>query len=141
MIGDILLWREVIKIMNKSGMEPVDICKTIEDFLDSKKAQDIKIVDLSGKSSMADYMVIATGSSSRQIKTMADQLKEYLYKLNVRPVVMEGTGSCDWVLVDSGDVIVHLFKPEVRDFYALEKMWGVDLADFARKVSEQGNAL
>ncbi len=116
-------------------MNSKEICHLIEDFLDSKKAQDIVRIDLTGKSSMADFMIIASGTSSRQIKMFAELLKEFLHKLGIQPIFMEGLGACDWVLVDAGDVIIHLFRPEVREFYHLEKMWGVDLADFARQVS------
>lgn len=76
-----------------------------------------------GKSSIADFMVIASGSSSRQLVSMADHLERNLKESGNRPLGSEGAHSGDWILVDAGDVIVHLFRPEVRDFYQLEKMW------------------
>lgn len=80
-------------------------------------------------------MIIASGQSQRHIQSTGELLKEYLNKLGIRPVYIEGVPQSDWVLLDAGDVIVHLFRPEVRSFYNLEKMWGVDLADFSRKAS------
>lgn len=82
------------------------------------------VVDLRGKSSIADHMVIATGASSRQVGAMADHLTQAL-KAAGQGVAVEGMPQCDWVLIDAGDIIVHLFRPEVRSFYNLEKMWGV----------------
>jgi ribosome-associated protein len=100
--------------------------------LDDDKAEDIISIDLAGKSSIADYMVIATGRSSRQLNAMAQHLDEKLTKLGVKKVSIEGLTECEWVLLDGGDVVVHLFKPEVRSFYNLEKMWGVDLPEAER---------
>lgn len=91
--------------------------------LDNDKAEDIVVVDLRGKSSIADHMVIASGASSRQVGAMADHLTRALKDAG-QPVAVEGLTQCDWVLVDGGDIIVHLFRPEVRAFYNLEKMWG-----------------
>jgi ribosome-associated protein len=91
--------------------------------LDDDKAQNIISIPLAGKSTIADYMVIASGSSSRQLMAMADHLERNLKKSGIRPLGSEGGHSGDWILVDAGDVIVHLFRPEVRDFYQLEKMW------------------
>lgn len=91
--------------------------------LDGDKAEDIIVVDLRGKSSIGDHMVIATGASSRQVAAMSDHLTRKLRDAG-QPVVVEGMPQCDWVLIDGGDIIVHLFRPEVRSFYNLEKMWG-----------------
>ena len=82
------------------------------------------VVDLIGKTSLADYLVIATGGSQRHVSALADHLRKKLKKVGVKNVSIEGVPQCDWVLVDAGDVIVHLFRPEVREFYSLEKMWG-----------------
>jgi ribosome-associated protein len=91
--------------------------------LDDDKAEDVVQIDLHGKSSIADYMVIASGRSSRQVAAIAEKLVERL-KDSFRLVCKtEGKGAGDWVLIDAGDVIVHLFRPEVREFYQLEKMW------------------
>jgi ribosome-associated protein len=92
-------------------------------LLDEKKAQEILLLDVKKRSSITDYMVIATGTSGRQLAGFADiirgSFKEYVFSI-------EGLSTCDWVLVDLGNVVVHLFKPEVRSFYNLEKMWGHD---------------
>ena len=97
--------------------------------MDDDKAEDIISIDLAGKSSIADYMVIATGRSSRQLNAMAQHLDEKLTKLGVKKVSIEGLTQGEWVLLDGGDVVVHLFKPEIRSFYNLEKMWGVELPE------------
>jgi ribosome-associated protein len=95
-------------------------------LLDDKKAEHIVTIDLNEKSSIADYLIIASGNSSRQVGAMAEALYRELKDQGMKPH-MEGIPQCDWVLIDAGDVIVHLFRPEVRAFYNLEKMWGVDL--------------
>jgi ribosome-associated protein len=94
----------------------------VETALDEDKAEDITVIDLAGKSSFADTMVIASGRSARHVGAMADKLKEKLKAQGLR-VTSEGQQQCDWVLLDAGDIIVHLFRPEVRAFYNLEKMW------------------
>lgn len=92
-------------------------------ILDENKAEDIVQIDLRGKSAMGDYMVIASGRSSRQVAALADKLVGTLKSDHGRLARVEGKDAGDWVLIDTGDVIVHLFRPEVRDFYQLEKMW------------------
>jgi ribosome-associated protein len=91
--------------------------------LDDDKAEDVVVIDLEGKASFADYMVIATGRSDRQVGAMADHLVEKLKAEGCPRVPAEGREHRDWVLLDSGDVVVHLFRPEVRSFYNLEKLW------------------
>lgn len=91
--------------------------------LDSDKAENILCVPLSESNALADYMVIASGTSSRHVSALARKLKEHLHHRNVKHVTIEGLSQCDWVVMDAGDVIVHLFRPEVRDFYNIEKMW------------------
>ena len=91
--------------------------------LDADKAENILTIPLQGKSSMADYMVIANGSSSRQVAAMAEHIELKLNQFGVRLLGLEGMRQADWVLLDANDVIVHLFRPEVRDFYGLERMW------------------
>lgn len=98
----------------------------METSLDDDKAQDIVSIQLTGKSDIADYMVIASGTSSRQVAAMADHLREKLKTAGLSTVSVEGASQGDWVLIDGGDIVVHLFRPEVRDFYALEKMWGME---------------
>lgn len=91
--------------------------------LDEDKAEEIVHVDLRGKTSIGDYMVICSGRSSRQVVGLAEKLVERLKAEFGRVAKVEGKASGDWVLVDTGDVIVHIFRPEVREFYQLEKMW------------------
>lgn len=92
--------------------------------LDDDQAQDIVSIPLEGKSSIADHMVIASGRSTRQVAAMAQKLAERVKKGGFGHVRIEGLPAADWVLIDAGDVIVHLFRPEVRSFYNLERMWG-----------------
>jgi ribosome-associated protein len=91
--------------------------------LDDVKAEDTITIDLAGKSSIADYMVVATGTSNRHVGSLADRVLKGLLEAGVAGVRCEGLPQCDWVLIDAGDVIVHVFRPEVRAFYGLEKMW------------------
>jgi len=113
------------KAVAKSTADQIqDLLKIVETSLDDDKAEDIVAIDLRGKSTIADYMVIATGRNSRQLAAMASHLDQKLTKAGVRRVSVEGADQGDWVLLDGGDVVVHLFRPEVRTFYALEKMWG-----------------
>jgi ribosome-associated protein len=94
--------------------------------LDDDKGEDILAVDLRGKSAIADFIVIATGRSTRQVAAMAEHLPERLQPTLSYRIAVEGLAQADWVLVDCGDVIVHVFRPEVRAFYAIEKMWGLE---------------
>jgi ribosome-associated protein len=91
--------------------------------LDDDKAEDIVQIDLRGKSAMGDYMVICSGRSSRQVSAIAEKLVDRLKQEHGVPSRIEGKETGDWVLIDTGDVIVHVFRPEVREFYQLEKMW------------------
>ena len=91
--------------------------------LDDDKAEDIVQIDLQGRSEMADYMVIASGRSTRQVAAIAEKLADRLKQDHGLICKMEGKDTGDWVLIDAGDVIVHVFRPEVREFYQLEKMW------------------
>jgi ribosome-associated protein len=90
--------------------------------LDDDKAEDILVIDMGGKSSIADHMVIASGRSQRQVGAMAEHLAERLKMSGLR-VSLEGMPQCDWVLIDGGDIVIHLFRPDVRAYYNLEKMW------------------
>ena len=94
--------------------------------LDDDKAEDIVVIDLKGKSAFADYMVIATGRSNRQVVAIAEHLAERLKQAGHGYIPVEGKQVGDWVLVDGGDVVVHIFRPEPRTFYALEKMWALE---------------
>lgn len=91
--------------------------------LDEDKAEDIVQIDLRGKSSMADYMVVCSGRSTRQVAAISEKLSDRLKQEFGRLSKLEGKDQGDWVLIDTGDVIVHVFRPEVREFYQLEKMW------------------
>lgn len=126
--------------MNKANLKPItvtgsEVCQIIETFLEEKKVSDIVTIDLEGKSAIADFMIVASGKSQRHIQATGELLKDYLNAMGIKPIFVEGAAPCDWVLIDAGDVIVHLFRPEVRSHYNLEKMWGVDLADFSRKAA------
>ena len=91
--------------------------------LDEDQAQEVVTIDLAGKSSIADHMVIASGRSTRQVASIAQKLAEKLKQNGYGPVKLEGLPAADWVLLDAGDIVVHLFRPEVRSFYNLERMW------------------
>lgn len=107
----------------------------MQSSLEDDKAEDIVVIELTGKSTIADFMVIASGRSQRHVGSMAEHLQEKLKPVVSGSVSVEGATRCDWVLIDSGDVIVHLFRPEVRDFYGLEKMWGSELLESQRPVA------
>ena len=95
--------------------------------LEDDKAENIMTLDLEGKASFCDRMVIATGLADRQIAAMAEHLAEKLHAAGLKRVQVEGAGGADWVLIDAGDIVVHLFKPEARAMYGLERMWGAEL--------------
>ncbi len=95
-------------------------------LLDDAKAEDVVQIDLAGKSSIADYMVVASGRSDRHVGAIADQIHKRLKEIKYSTVRVEGQPANDWVLIDVGDIIVHVFCPEVREFYNLEKMWTAD---------------
>jgi ribosome-associated protein len=107
--------------------------------LDDDKAEDVVTIDLRGRSSIADHMVIASGRSARQVSAMAEKLADRFKTATGRSARSEGRGVGDWVLIDCGDVIVHLFRPEIRAFYQLEKMW-MDPADLRARTAVQGAA-
>ena len=100
--------------------------------LDDDKAEDVVVIDLKGKSAFADYMVIASGRSNRQVVAIADHLAEKLKQAGHGYIPIEGKQGGDWVLVDAGDVVVHVFRPEPRAFYALEKMWALEMEAAAK---------
>lgn len=101
-----------------------DLHAIVMQSLDDDQAQETVSIPLAGKSSIADHMVIASGRSSRQVASMAQKLAERIKQQTGRIARIEGLPTADWVLIDAGDVIVHLFRPEVRSFYNLERMWG-----------------
>jgi ribosome-associated protein len=104
--------------------------ETVLASLDDSKAENIVSIDIQGKSSLGDYMVVASGRSHRHVAAVAEQLIKALKDAGQGAPRVEGLNSADWVLIDAGDVIVHVFRPEVREFYNLEKMWQApDLED------------
>lgn len=107
---------------------PKDLAQAVLELLDDAKAQDTVHIDISGKSSLSDHMVVTSGRSHRHVGAIADQLSRGLRDLGYGKPRIEGLPNCDWVLVDAGDVIVHIFRPEVRDFYNIEKMWSADFS-------------
>ena len=105
------------------GYSSQDLLNLVLKSVDDDKAEEIVEIDLRGRSDVADYMVICSGRSSRQVASISEKLADRLKQEMKISVRMEGKETGDWVLIDAGDVIVHVFRPEVRDFYQLEKMW------------------
>ena len=101
------------------------LLKTVHAALDELKAKDVVQIDVRGKSSVCDFMVIASGTSTRHVKSIADEVVRFAKKLDVMPLGVEGEREAEWVLVDLGDVVVHAMLPRVREFYALERLWTV----------------
>ncbi|MEO0617924.1 MAG: ribosome silencing factor [Pseudomonadota bacterium] len=108
--------------------------------LDDAKAENVVTIDLQGKTSIGDHMVIASGRSDRHVGAIADQLSRKLKEAGHGRVRVEGLSTCDWVLVDVGDIIVHVFRPEVREFYNLEKMWQAPPVDTGADEDTSPNA-
>jgi ribosome-associated protein len=109
--------------------------------LDDDQAVETVSIPLAGKSSIADHMVVASGRSSRQVGSMAAKLVEKIKALTGRSPRVEGMPTADWVLIDAGDVIVHLFRPEVRAFYQIEKIWSVQAPEKAAAVAKSDLAV
>jgi len=131
--------RRSIPISDLKTAESSTILEVVLTSLDDDKAQDVISIPLAGKSTIADYMVIASGASSRQLTSMADHLGRKLKECGFMAVGAEGGSSGDWILIDAGDIIVHLFRPEVRDFYQLEKMWADQDFDESVTINMAGN--
>ena len=121
----------IIATQTQSPPAPKQLLELILQSLDDDKAIDIVDIDLAGKSTIADAMVVASGASVRQVGAMAEHLRKRLKATGVKGVSIEGAENCDWVLIDAGDIIVHLFRPEVRDFYNIEKLWSEALPEHA----------
>ena len=119
-----------IKI-KKQNTKKLNLLNAVISSLEEFKAQDIVKIDLIGKTSMADSMLIASGTSSRQIRAIAENTVTEIKKSSSVNVNIEGLNQSDWVLIDACDIIIHLFRPEVREFYNLEKMWQVDSSEDA----------
>ncbi len=102
-----------------------DLLKTVRAALESLKAKDSIEIDVRGKSSVTDFMVVASGTSTRHVKSIANEVVVFAKKLDIMPLGVEGEREAEWVLVDLGDVVVHVMLPRVREFYALERLWTV----------------
>lgn len=107
-----------------SELTPEEIKDLVVETLDQNKVEDLVVIDLESKTSIADYMVIASGRSSRQVGAVISKLADRLKQEKIKSRI-EGKENGDWVLLDAGDIIVHLFRPEVRNFYAIEEIWNV----------------
>ena len=115
------------KVTILDGPESKELSDFIQDILDENSAQDVIEIDIRGKSSIADYLLVASGRSNRHVSALADYVQRGLKERGFKDLVVEGQEASDWVLIDAGDVILHVFRPEVRVFYNLEKMWSVPL--------------
>ena len=104
-------------------------------FLDDAKTESISVIDLKNKTSIADFFVIATCRSSRHADATADEITNKLKKIGIKCPSPAGRPQCDWVIVDAGEVIVHLFKPEIREIYSLEKLWGMSFDSVENKTA------
>ena len=117
---------QVIKTRLPSPPPSVDdLLKTVRAALEELKAKDVVEIDVRGKSSVTDFMVIASGTSTRHVKSIANEVVVFAKKLDIMPLGVEGEREAEWVLVDLGDVVVHVMLPRVREFYALERLWTV----------------
>ncbi|MEO1101379.1 MAG: ribosome silencing factor [Pseudomonadota bacterium] len=101
--------------------------------LEDDKAEELLVIDLEGKSSIADQMIIASGRSARHVASLADHVVRRMKELGTGRARVEGLPNADWVLIDTGDIVVHIFRPEVRAFYNLERIWGEDASSHARE--------
>lgn len=106
--------------------DPSKLPELLMNILEDAKSEDIVSIDLTGKTSIADLMIVASGRSQRHVAAVADQIRREVRRQGYGRPRLEGLPHCDWVLVDCGNVIVHVFRPEVREFYNLEKLWSVD---------------
>ena len=122
----------------RTACDADQILKLITTSLDDDKAENILTIPLRGKSAIADYMIVASGTSSRQVAAMAEHIEFKLKQNKIAILGLEGLRQADWVLIDANDVVVHLFRPEVREFYGLERMWANDTVEEIVTVSTDG---
>ena len=108
-----------------ANMTSDELVALVEESIEADKGEGVVVIPLRGLTSIADHMVIASGRSSRQVAAMAQHIASKLKESGMKRVAIEGLPRADWVLIDGGDIVIHLFRPEVRAFYNLEKMWGV----------------
>jgi ribosome-associated protein len=114
---------QVIKTQLPNPPPPIEkLLEAVHGAVEELKAKDIVEIDVRGKSSVTDFMVVASGTSSRHVKSIADEVVRFAKKLDVQPLGVEGETEAEWVLVDLGDVVVHVMLPRVREFYALERL-------------------
>lgn len=116
------------------------LLREVHDALENLKAIDIRDIDVRGKTGVTDYMVIASGTSSRHVKSIADEVQRRARRIGNPPIGVEGEREAEWVLVDLGDAIVHIMLPRMRDLYMLEKLWGGDVSPAARGNAEPASA-
>jgi ribosome-associated protein len=113
-------------------MQLENLRKIVIDALEDLKAQDLQVLDVRDIASFTDLMVVASGTSTRQVKALADRVVEKCTAAGVKPLGVEGEREAEWVLVDLADIVVHVMLPQTRDFYNLEKLWSVDVAKALR---------
>lgn len=111
------------KSSNAVSFSVADVLKTVTATLEDAKAEDIVSINIKGKSALGDHMIVASGRSHRHVGAIADQLMREIKANGYGTAKVEGLPNCDWVLIDTGDIIIHIFRPEVREFYSIEKMW------------------
>lgn len=127
--------KSVAKPRAKKAVDPTERLRgVVIDALDNLKAKDVQEIDVRGKSSVADLMVVASGTSTRHVKSLADEVVKKAKQAGLPPIGVEGQREAEWVLVDLGDVIVHVMLPRTREFYGLERLWTVGDAEYAAAV-------
>ena len=129
---------QVIRTQLPNPPPPLEkLLETVHAAVGELKAKDVVEIDVRGKSSVTDFMVIASGTSSRHVKSIADEVVKFAKRLDVMPLGVEGEQEAEWVLVDLGDVVVHVMLPRIREFYGLERLWTV--GDQAPEAAEAAN--
>ncbi len=122
--------------MKEREMQTKEILKIVEDVLDERKGQNITVLDVIGKTSVTDYMVVVTATSERHAKSLAEYALVEVKERGIKPLGMEGQQGSDWVLLDLGDIILHVMTAQAREFYQLEKLWSVDRTDNSEVLGE-----
>jgi len=121
-----------------SKMLSDELLALVVEALDDGKARDVRVIDVREKTSFTDYMVIASGTSERHVKSLADQVVEKAKEREIQPLGVEGQAAGEWVLVDLGDTVLHVMKPQVREFYQLEKFWQGDYGILSSRAAAVG---